>query len=120
MIGRKFQAGTGKRAGAGRAGGKDMAGGKDRAGGKGKDRGKGVADRKKKPFYMLRKKVCRFCEDKKASVDYKDTAKLQKYLTERGKIIPSRISGNCARHQRELARAIKKGRAISLLPYVTE
>ncbi len=76
--------------------------------------------------FAFRKKVCRFCVEKQSSpekrvyLDYKNASRLQKFLTERGKIIPSRISGNCAKHQRKLARAIKKARAISLLPYVTE
>ena len=74
----------------------------------------------KKPPWAIRKKVCRFCTEKASSIDYKDFGRLQKFLTERGKIIPSRISGNCAKHQRALARAIKRGRAIALLPYVAE
>ncbi|MDP3789371.1 MAG: 30S ribosomal protein S18 [Candidatus Omnitrophota bacterium] len=69
---------------------------------------------------MFRKKVCKFCVEKQEAVDYKNVPRLQKFLTERGKIIPSRISGNCAKHQRRLARAIKRARAISLLPYVAE
>jgi small subunit ribosomal protein S18 len=75
---------------------------------------------KRKPAYAIRKKVCRFCTEKRTSIDYKDVPRLQKFLTEKGKIIPSRISGNCAKHQRRLARAIKKARAIALLPYVAE
>lgn len=81
---------------------------------------------RRKPLYALRKKVCRFCTEKRTStekrisLDYKDVSRLQKFLTEKGKIIPSRISGNCAKHQRQLARAIKRARAISLLPYVAE
>ena len=75
---------------------------------------------KKKPPWALRKKVCRFCSETSTMLDYKDSARLQKFLTEKGKIIPSRISGNCAKHQRALARAIKKARMISLLPYVSE
>jgi len=78
---------------------------------------------RQKPIFTLRKKICRFCTEKKTSkilIDYKDISRLQKFLTERGKIIPSRISGNCAKHQRQLARAIKKARAIALLPYVAE
>lgn len=71
-------------------------------------------------MFPIRKKVCRFCSEKRSSIDYKDVPRLQKFLTEKGKIIPSRISGNCAKHQRQLARAIKRGRAISLLPYVAE
>lgn len=75
---------------------------------------------RQKSILTLRKKICRFCTEKKPSIDYKDVLRLQKFLTEKGKIIPSRISGNCARHQRQLARAIKKARAIALLPYVVE
>ena len=78
-----------------------------------------VRRRKRSPF-PVRKKFCRFCSEKKDTINYKDVARLQKFLTEKGKIIPSRISGNCARHQRQLAREIKKARSISLLPYVTE
>lgn len=66
-----------------------------------------------------KRKVCRFCEQKAAFIDYKDERLLRKYLTVRGKIIPRRISGNCARHQRALTRAIKRGRILALLPYVT-
>jgi len=76
--------------------------------------------RKKKPAYAIRKKVCRFCSEKMPPIDYKDVFKLQKFMTERGKIIPSRLSGNCAKHQRQVARAIKKARAISLVPYVNK
>ncbi|MCE9668048.1 30S ribosomal protein S18 [Myxococcus stipitatus] len=64
-----------------------------------------------------RKKVCRFCAEKNASVDFKDQATLKYFVTERGKIIPRRISGNCAKHQREVATAIKRARGIALLPY---
>jgi small subunit ribosomal protein S18 len=77
-------------------------------------------DFKKTPGSFFRKKVCKFCVEKQEDIDYKNTPRLQKFLTEKGKIIPSRISGNCARHQRQLARAIKRARAISLLPYVAE
>lgn len=73
-----------------------------------------------KPAFAIRKKVCKFCLEKKTSIDYKDVSRLQKFLTEKGKIIPSRITGNCARHQRQLARAVKRARAITLLPYVAE
>lgn len=75
---------------------------------------------KRKSKFPIRKKVCRFCTEKRAPINYKDVSRLQKFLTEKGKIIPSRISGNCAKHQRRLARAIKKSRAISLVPYVAE
>ncbi len=67
-----------------------------------------------------RKKVCTFCVDKVESIDYKDVAKLRKYMTEKGKIIPRRMSGVCAKHQRELAVAIKRARVMALLPFVAE
>lgn len=69
---------------------------------------------------VFRKKPCKFCLDKVTAIDYTDYARFQKFLTERGKIMPSRISGTCAKHQRQLARAIKKARVISLLPFVVE
>ena len=64
-----------------------------------------------------RRKVCRFCADKTLKVDYKDQGQMKYFLTERGKIIPRRISGNCAKHQREVATAIKRGRMLAILPY---
>ncbi|MGZ3459774.1 MAG: 30S ribosomal protein S18 [Archangium sp.] len=64
-----------------------------------------------------RKKVCRFCAEKNAKVDFKDQSTLKYFVTERGKIIPRRISGNCAKHQREIATAIKRARGLALLPY---
>ncbi len=64
-----------------------------------------------------RRRVCRFCADKNLKVDYKDQGNLKYFLTERGKIIPRRISGNCAKHQREVATAIKRARMLSILPY---
>ena len=67
-----------------------------------------------------RKKVCIFCEDKIAYIDYKDSAKLRKFISERGKILPRRISGTCSKHQRELNTAIKRARQVALLPYVTD
>jgi len=67
-----------------------------------------------------KKKVCMFCVDKVESIDYKDTAKLRRYVSERGKIVPRRISGNCAKHQRQLTIAIKRARTIALLPFVAE
>lgn len=67
-----------------------------------------------------RKRVCAFCVDKVTDIDYKDTAKLRKYITERGKILPRRISGNCAKHQRCLTEAVKRARVVALLPYTTE
>lgn len=67
-----------------------------------------------------KKKVCQFCVDKVESIDYKDVAKLKKFLSEKGKILPRRISGNCAKHQRQLTTAIKRARHIALLPYTTD
>ena len=67
-----------------------------------------------------RRRVCSFCVDKADSIDYKDTAKLRKYITERGKILPRRISGNCAKHQRQLTEAIKRARIVALLPYTND
>jgi len=64
-----------------------------------------------------RKKVCSFCVDKVAHIDFKDTAKLRRYLSERGKILPRRITGTCAKHQRKINLAIKRARAIALLPF---
>ncbi|HBM82009.1 MAG: 30S ribosomal protein S18 [Clostridiales bacterium] len=67
-----------------------------------------------------KKKICAFCVDKAEGIDYKDVSKLRKYVSERGKILPRRISGNCAKHQRQLTVAIKRARNIALLPYTTE
>ncbi|WP_258360650.1 30S ribosomal protein S18 [Moorella sulfitireducens (nom. illeg.)] len=67
-----------------------------------------------------RKRVCSFCVDKIAQVDYKDVNRLRRYISERGKILPRRISGNCARHQRQLTQAIKRARILALLPYTVE
>ena len=67
-----------------------------------------------------RKKVCAFCVDKVEHIDFKDTAKLRRYLSERGKILPRRTTGTCAMHQRQLTVAIKRARHIALLPYVAE
>lgn len=67
-----------------------------------------------------KRRVCNFCVDKIEHVDYKDAAKLRKFITERGKILPRRISGNCARHQRQLTVAIKRARQIALLPYSSD
>ncbi len=66
-----------------------------------------------------RKKVCRFCAEPKLAIDYKDVRLLMNFLTDRGKIIPRRISGNCALHQRELQTAIKRARVVALVPFTT-
>jgi len=73
-------------------------------------------DRGRRP----RKRVCSFCVDKVESIDYKETHKLRKYITERGKILPRRISGNCAKHQRQVTIAVKRARSIALLPYMID
>ena len=73
-----------------------------------------------RPMVRRRKKVCIFCADKVAFIDYKDSAKLRKFISERGKILPRRISGTCAVHQRALNTAIKRARNMALLPFVTD
>lgn len=99
----------------------DRAGSGSRSGGGREDRGdRGgrdleMGDRGGRGFG--RRKVCRYCADKNLKVDYKNAADLKYFITERGKIVPRRISGNCARHQREVATAIKRGRNVALLPY---
>lgn len=67
-----------------------------------------------------RKKVCAFCVDKAEHIDFKDIAKLRRFVSERSKIVPRRVTGTCARHQRELTTAIKRARHIALLPFVSE
>ncbi|NVM57714.1 MAG: 30S ribosomal protein S18 [Desulfobacterales bacterium] len=71
--------------------------------------------KRKRTFY--RRKVCRFCADSSLTIDYKNSRTLRLFTTERGKIIPRRISGNCAKHQRQLTTAIKRARTIVLMPY---
>ena len=68
---------------------------------------------------MFRRKVCRFCADKSLKIDYKDLRTLTQFVTERGKMTPSRITGNCARHQRLLTAAVKRARSVALLPFTT-
>ena len=81
------------------------------------DRGERVRrPRGRKP----RRKVCQFCVDKVESIDYKDVARLRRFMSERAKILPRRVTGTCARHQRELTVAIKRARQIALLPFVSE
>lgn len=67
-----------------------------------------------------RKKVCAFCADKIDEIDYKDTARLRKHISERAKILPRRVSGTCAKHQRQLTTAIKLARQAALLPYISD
>ena len=78
------------------------------------------AARPARPMNRKRKKVCIFCADKVEYIDYKDSVKLKKFITERGKILPRRISGTCAKHQRDLNTAIKRARQVALLPYIAD
>ena len=72
------------------------------------------------PRARTRRKVCAFCVDKVECIDYKDAAKLRRYISERAKILPRRTTGTCAMHQRQLTEAIKRARQVALLPYVTD
>ncbi|MDO4370919.1 MAG: 30S ribosomal protein S18 [Clostridia bacterium] len=67
-----------------------------------------------------RRKVCQFCVEKVQHIDYKDVARLRRFTSERGKILPRRMTGTCAKHQRQLSTAIKRARTIALMPYVSE
>lgn len=69
---------------------------------------------------FTRRKVCQFCADKMDYIDYKDTKRIRKFMTERGKILPRRITGNCATHQRALTNAIKRARVVALVPFKSE
>lgn len=75
---------------------------------------------KKEKGRRPKRKVCAFCVDKIETIDYKDVARLKRFITERGKILPRRITGNCARHQRQLTVAIKRARNLALLPFTVE
>jgi len=77
-------------------------------------------DREGRPQGRKRRKVCQFCVDKCQDIDYKDAAKLRRYISERSKILPRRTTGVCAQHQRRLMVAIKRARQVALLPYVTD
>jgi len=101
---------SGPRPGGGRPG--------DRPGGRPGGRPSGPGDRKRR--FQVRRKVCRFCVDKTPFIDYKDLKTLKFFVTERGKILPRRISGNCARHQREITTAVQRSRNIALLPFSGE
>jgi small subunit ribosomal protein S18 len=80
--------------------------------------GDDMMDGDKKDRGAMRKRACRFCAEKELKVDFKDQSALKYFVTERGKIIPRRVSGNCAKHQRAVARAVKQARGIALLPYL--
>ena len=78
-------------------------------------------DKEQKAFRPKRKKkVCAFCAEKVEQIDYKDAAKLRKFVSERSKILPRRVTGTCAKHQRELTTAIKRARQIAILPYISD
>lgn len=79
-----------------------------------------MADRPINRGRKARKKVCGFCVDKVEYIDYKDIARLRRYMSERGKILPRRVTGTCARHQREITVAIKRARHLALLPYTAD
>ena len=82
-----------------------------------------MADRPERPARGGRKgrrKVCSFCVDKIDTIDYKDVNKLKRYVSERGKILPRRITGNCAKHQRALTVAVKRARHVAIMPYTTD
>lgn len=66
-----------------------------------------------------RRKVCQFCADKVENIDYKDTSKIRRFISERGKILPRRMTGACAAHQRDVTEAIKRARQVALLPFIT-
>ncbi len=85
-------------------------------GGKGGDKGKEGGKR----FFFRRRKVCKFCQDKIDYIDYKDVKTLQSFVPERGKVLPRRMFGTCAEHQRKLTLAIKRARNIALLPFAAE
>ena len=70
--------------------------------------------------FKKRRKMCAFCLDRGGTLDFKDAPRLRRFITERGKIIPRRISGNCARHQRRVTRAIKQARLLALMPYIPQ
>jgi small subunit ribosomal protein S18 len=114
----KLEMAFGERNGAGGFGGKSSGGG--RGGGR-EDRGergdRGSDMERGGGRGFGRRKVCRYCADKNLKVDYKNAGDLKYFVTERGKIVPRRISGNCALHQREVANAIKRSRNVALLPY---
>ena len=73
-----------------------------------------------RPNRKPRRKVCAFCVDKVTEIDYKEVGKLRKFISERAKILPRRVTGTCAKHQRQLTSAIKRARVIALLPYVSD
>lgn len=91
-------------------------------GGAGRRGGERFGDRREKRDNnaMKKKRVCRFCESKDIYIDYKDEKRLHRFITEQGKIIPKRITGTCAKHQRQLVLAIKRARHLAMLPFVSD
>ncbi|MFH0799641.1 MAG: 30S ribosomal protein S18 [Pseudomonadota bacterium] len=81
------------------------------------DKDKDKDKKKKKGRPLARRRICRFCADKKLSIDYKEGRLLTPFTSERGRMVPRRISGNCAKHQREIAQAIKRARILALIPF---
>ncbi len=100
--------------------GSGSGGGGGRSGGGSRDAKGRDAKGPRKKFFVRRRKVCKFCAEKLEYIDWKDIKLLQGFIPERGKILPRRISGTCALHQRKLQTAIKRARAIALLPYATD
>jgi small subunit ribosomal protein S18 len=97
-----------------------MAFGQKRSSGRGRDKDKKTDQKGQRRPMFRRRKVCKFCADKIDDINYKDAKLLGPFVPERGKILPRRISGTCALHQRKLQTAIKRARQIALLPYVTD
>jgi small subunit ribosomal protein S18 len=89
----------------------------DREEGRGGERGRGGSGGGGGKRSFSRRKVCRFCADKTVNIDYKDPQTLKYFITDRGKIVPRRISGNCAKHQRKVSLAVKRARMIALMPF---
>jgi small subunit ribosomal protein S18 len=114
-VSSNFGGGGGGRFGGGGGGGRG--GSKTGAGGAG---GRGGNKEQGKRYFFRRRKVCRFCADKIDYIDYKDVKVLISFVPERGKLLPRRMFGTCAEHQRKLTLAIKRARAIALLPYASE
>ncbi|MBQ1391379.1 MAG: 30S ribosomal protein S18 [Firmicutes bacterium] len=79
-----------------------------------------MAEKRRPAGGMRRKKVCQFCADKDLKIDYKDAKLLKKFVTERGKILPRRVTGTCAIHQRDITTAVKRARIVAILPYVAD
>ena len=79
-----------------------------------------MAEKRRNTGGMRRKKVCQFCADKVDFIDYKDTEKLRRFITERGKILPRRVTGTCSIQQRDITTAVKRARIVALLPYVAD